>query len=68
MHFTQFIHTRLHTQVVEATKQATAMQASLTKLQSDKDGLKRDLASVYARMKASEGQTAVVSEDLNKER
>jgi hypothetical protein len=48
-------------QVAEATKQATAMQASLTKLQSDKDALKRDGATVYARMKASEGQVAVVS-------
>lgn len=47
-------------QVAEATKQATAMQASLTKLQADKDGLKRDVATVYARMKASESQTAAV--------
>jgi len=38
------------------------MQASLTKLQSDKDSLKKDVATIYARMKASESQTSAVSE------
>jgi len=49
-----------HTQVAEATKQATAMQASITRLQADKDALKKEAAAAQARAKAAEGQAVGV--------
>ncbi|KAF5836912.1 hypothetical protein DUNSADRAFT_5243 [Dunaliella salina] len=55
-----------HAELAEASKQATAMQASITKLQADKDSLKRDGAAVYARAKAGESQAAAYKADVQR--